>query len=160
MGRSGIGGATRWRGLAIAATLAAVVLASADARADEPEPTEDGTSLTMQSGPVEPQPEPTALQRLGELTWARWMLSEEVETPMTPSPTLPRGPWLDLADMRSDHWTARPVAITATASAFASMVSAGMPFLRVVKNGKLRQRHCLRAFFKSRGVAISWRIEF
>ena len=37
-------------------------------------------------------------------------------------------------------------------------VSVGFPGL--VRNGKVRQRHFVRAFFKSRGVALVWRIEF
>lgn len=160
MGRGEGMGSMRWRALAVAAGIAALVSAPAVASAADAEPSdEDGATLVMQSGTVEPEAEPTALQRLGELTWARWMMAEDVATP-TLSPTLPRGPWLELADLRSDTWTARPVAITTTASALGSMVTAGMPFLRVVKNGKLRQRHCLRAFFKSRGVSLVWRIEF
>lgn len=155
-------GSKRWRWLAVGATLAA--WPSAWASADEPEPSEDGPALVRQSTP-EPAPQPTvtALERFArELTWARWILADDADSqgPDSLSPTLRRAPWLDLADLRTDHWQARPVALTATASAVGSMVVAGLPVLGIVRGGKVRQRHFVRAFFRSKGVALVWRIEF
>lgn len=149
----------RW--LVVGATLAA--WPSADASADEPAPTEDGPALVRQSTP-DPAPPATvtALEKLArELTWARWILADDAPPgPDSLSPTLRRGAWLDLSDLRADHWQARPVALTTTASALGSMMVAGLPVLGIVKGGKVRQRHFVRAFFRSKGVALVWRIEF
>ena len=40
------------------------------------------------------------------------------------------------------------------------MMVAGLPVLGIVRGGKVRQRHFVRAFFRSKGVALVWRIEF
>ena len=73
---------------------------------------------------------------------------------------LPRAAWLGISDLRADQWQTRPVALTTTASALGSMLIAGLPVVGVVKDGRLRQRHFIRGFFRSKGVALVWRIEF
>jgi hypothetical protein len=148
---------SRW--LPLVAALAA--WPCADARADESEQDEDGATLVRTSTPDPPPETASTLERFArELTWARWFLAEEVPTaPDSLSPTL-RPAMLDLADIRADHWQTRPVALTTTASALGSMLVAGLPVLGVVKGGKLRQRHFVRAFFRNKGVALVWRIEF
>jgi len=158
-------GSSRWRmasrWLPVVATLAA--WPCAEARADETDPPEDGTSL-LRSSSADPAPEAstTTLEKFArELNWARWILADDAATtPDAVSPTLPRAAWLGLSDLRADHWQARPVAITTTASAVGSMLVAGLPVLGVIKNGKLRQKHFVRGFFRSRGVMLVWRIEF
>jgi hypothetical protein len=153
----------RSRGWPVVALLAA--WPCAEARADEGEVVEedDGAAL-VRSTAVEPAPEPTptTLETFArELNWSRWLLADEAPTtPDSVSPTLPRAAWLPLTDLRADQWQARPVALTTTASALGSMLVAGLPVLGVVKDGKLRQRHFLRGYFRSRGIALVWRIEF
>jgi hypothetical protein len=149
------------RCLPVVATLAA--WPSAEARADETEPPEDGTAL-VRSSSTDPAQEPTVttLEKFArELSWSRWILADQAPSaPDAVSPTLPRAAWLGLSDLRADHWQSRPVALTTTASAVGSMLIAGLPVVGVVKDGKLRQRHFIRGFFRSRGVALVWRIEF
>jgi hypothetical protein len=149
------------RALPVVAMLAA--WPCAEARADEGEAAEDGTALVRSTttDPV-PEPTPTTLETFArELNWSRWILADEAPTtPDSVSPMLPRAAWLGLTDLRGDQWQARPVALTTTASAVGSMLIAGLPVLKVVKDGRLRQRHFLRGFFRSKGIALVWRIEF
>jgi hypothetical protein len=168
--------ATRRRSASCWLPLAVAVLAAwpcDDARADESDAPEDGATLVRNSSPdpshgaprLQPEPETasTLLQFARELTWARWILADDGQQ-ATPEgmigPTMPRASTLGLTDLRGDHWQAPPMALAATASALGSTLIAGLPVLGVVRGGKVRQRHFVRAFFRSRGVALVWRIEF
>lgn len=159
-------GANRWRSATRWLPCAVAMLAAwpcADARADESEATEDGPTLVRNASPdPEPQTLSTFERFARELTWARWMLAEDVPivNPELVGPALPPPALLGPADLRADHWQSRPMALTTTASALGSSLIAGLPVLGVVRNGKIRQRHFVRAFFKSRGVSLVWRIEF
>lgn len=153
--------ASRWLPLAVA------ILAAwpcDDARADESDAPDDGATLVRNSSPdPEPETASTLLKFARELTWARWILADDGQQ-ATPEgmigPTMPRASTLGLTDLRGDHWQAPPMALAATASALGSTLIAGLPVLGVVRGGKVRQRHFVRAFFRSRGVALVWRIEF
>lgn len=131
--------------------------------ADEGEPPSDGATLMRR---VDRDPPPPELRpwrglepRFGrEMTWSRWMLAD---MPIGNDDDGHRqAPWLDLADLRGDALQLRPEATSSAISALGSVTTAGLPMLGVFKNGRLRQRHFLRAFFRSKGVALVWRIEF
>ncbi len=136
----------------------------ADARADESAPDSENGATLVRTATPEPEPQTlSTLERFArELTWARWILAEDAPTlnPEFVGPALPPPALLGVADFRADNWQARPMALATTASALGSTLIAGLPVLGVVRNGKIRQRHFVRAFFKSRGVSLVWRIEF
>lgn len=144
----------------VLAVIAAGVAWSGTARADEGEPPADGVSLVH----VEPDPPRIELRpwrgleaRYGrELNWARWMLADV--------PSLDGdyryAPWLGVSDLRADGLQARHEATTSAVSAIGSVATAGLPMLGVRRNGKIVQRHFLRGYFRTRGVAVVWRIEF
>ncbi len=97
--------------------------------------------------------------RLGrEMTWARWMMAGEV--PTTDPDDTSTAPWLDLASFRGEQNLLRPQAGETAISALGSVVTAGLPVLTVRRGGKLRSRHVLRGYYRSRGLALAWRIEF
>ncbi len=145
----------------ILAAIAAGGAWTSSARADEGEPPEDGTTLRVEADPppVQLRPWRGLEPRFGrELTWSRWMLSD---VPAAGDEEARReAPWLDLADMRGDSFQARPEATSSAVSALGSVMTAGLPMMGVYKNGRMRQRHFLRGYFRSRGVSLVWRIEF
>lgn len=98
--------------------------------------------------------------RLGrEMTWARWMMAND--QPMRVSDDEPdAAPWLDLAAFRDGPAYARPDAEASAISALGSLVTAGLPMLAVRRDGRIRQRHSLRGYFRGRGLSLAWRIEF
>jgi hypothetical protein len=97
--------------------------------------------------------------RLGrEMTWARWMMAND-ESRALQDETNP-APWLDLAVFRDGPAYARPDAETSAISALGSLVTAGLPMLQVRRDGRIRQRHSLRGYFRGRGLSLAWRIEF
>lgn len=67
---------------------------------------------------------------------------------------------LDLAQMRGDVLLQRPGAGASALTALGSVATAGLPVLGIWRDGRLRQRHSLRAYSRGRGFAIAWRIEF
>jgi hypothetical protein len=71
------------------------------------------------------------------------------------------GPSLrEVADPRLELWTTRPEAAASAASALGSLLAGGLPVIAVRKFGAVRARHSLRPWFRSRGVALVWRVEF
>lgn len=97
--------------------------------------------------------------RLGrEMTWARWMMANE-ESRVAQDESNP-APWLDLAAFRDGPAYARPDAEASAISALGSLVTAGLPMLQVRRDGRIRQRHSLRGYFRGRGLSLAWRIEF
>lgn len=168
MGRIQHGDGRRRAGRVCALVLAGGVAGAAgQARADEPEPPVDGATLIRtegNAGPVALRPWLGLEWRVGrELTWARWMMAGDAlgsDTPRGDDETREEAPWLDLAAFRGDLMLQRPEAGASAVSAVASTLFAGLPMLGVWRDGKLRQRHVLRSYFRGRGVAIAWRIEF
>ena len=143
------------------AAIAAAMTSSSTARAADGPPADGATLMRVEQDPprLELRPWRGLEPRFGrELTWSRWMLSD---VPALDAEGGERGaPWLDLADLRGDAWTYRPEAASSAVSALGSVTTAGLPMLGVFRNGRLKQRHFLRAFFRSRGVSLVWRIEF
>lgn len=97
--------------------------------------------------------------RLGrEMTWARWMMANDEIRLSDDEPNA--APWLDLAAFRDGPLYARPDAEASAISALGSLVTAGLPMLAVRRDGRIRQRHSLRGYFRGRGLSLAWRIEF
>jgi len=149
------------RGAASAALGIAVLLVAGNARAEDP-PTE-GATLSHTTG-VQPtidfRPWRGQEARFGrELTWARWMMAGETPSSLDGDTTKP-APWLELAAFRDEVALLRPHAGESALSAVGSMVIAGLPVLGVWRGGKLKQRHIVRGYFRNRGIALAWRIEF
>lgn len=151
----------RFMGVAAAAFGFAVVLLSAEAHAADPPTDGDGTTLirTTDQPKIDFRPWRGHEARFGrELTWARWMMASE--TPSLDGDTSKPAPWLDLAAFRDEVALLRPHAGESALSAIGSMVIAGLPVVGVWRGGKLKQRHIVRGYFRGKGVAIGWRIEF
>ncbi len=147
----------RW-GAPVAVGLA-TWLAFGDARAEDPPI--DGATLIRTTGQptIDFRPWRGHEARLGrDLTWARWMMASE--TPPLDGDTSQPAPWLDFAAFRDEVTLLRPHAGETALSAIGSMVTAGLPVLGVWKGGRLKQRHSVRGYFRGRGVALGWRIEF
>lgn len=101
--------------------------------------------------------------RLGrELTWARWLMAADDSLAAQPADARDRSEQLvlDLAQMRGDVLLQRPGAGASALTALGSVATAGLPVLGIWRDGRLRQRHSLRAYSRGRGFAIAWRIEF
>lgn len=146
---------------ASAALGVAVLLVAGNARAEDP-PTDGATLIrtTAVQPKIDFRPWRGHEARFGrELTWARWMMAGEA-TPLRDGDTIKPAPWLDLAAFRDEVALLRPQAGESALSAIGSMVIAGLPVLGVWRGGKLKQRHILRGYFRNRGIAIGWRIEF
>lgn len=96
-----------------------------------------------------------------DLTWARWIMAGDAPSSSTsgPDPRQP-APWLGLATFRDEPAMARPHAGESAISAIGSIATAGLPVLKVWRDGKLRARHTIRGYFRGRGIALAWRIEF
>jgi hypothetical protein len=97
-----------------------------------------------------------------DLTWARLSLEGDYSTPGAGSqmeqlrpPSLLQG-----LDLRNDLWTAAPGAGASVATAATSLMTSGLSMFKVLRDGKLRQRHAIRCFFRSNGIKLAWRIEF
>ena len=137
----------------------AALLVCAEARAEDP-PTDGATLIRTTVQPtIDFRPWRGQEARFGrELTWARWMMA--TETPSLDGDTTRPAPWLDLAAFRDDVALLRPQAGESALSAIGSMVIAGLPVVGVWRGGKLKQRHIVRGYFRGKGIAIGWRIEF
>lgn len=133
---------------------------SASAVAADDPPTDGATLIRSSAEPTfELRPWRGLENRFGrELTWARYMMAGDV--PAVGSDDSRAAPWLDLASFRGDQALLRPQAGESAVSAIGSMVIAGLPVLGVWRGGRLKQRHVLRGYFRGRGVALAWRIEF
>jgi hypothetical protein len=149
-------------GVVLAVTLGGAATAKAE------DPPVDGATL-VRSTTTDPafvlRPWRGLEARMGrDLTWARWMMAGDGATPdLGQGPnvdTHAAAPWLDLASIRDEAALMRPRAGESAVSAIGSMVTAGLPVLAVWRGGKLRARHVLRGYFRNRGVALAWRIEF
>jgi hypothetical protein len=97
-----------------------------------------------------------------DLTWTRLSLEgdygsapagSELESLRPPS-------LLNGLDLRGDMWTAVPGAGAGVATAAASLMTSGLSMFKVLKDGRLRQRHAIRCFFRAGGLKLAWRIEF
>lgn len=158
-------------GLAVFAGLSALIHAGI-AAADEPEPL---SLRATRSGPLEPGNAPLVLRaaqaasaeavdapglelRLRtELDWSRLALADDLGSPGVRSIMLPVLPAVDLRD---EPWNTTPRALPAVASAIGSAVTRGFSVLEVVKDRRLRQRHRVSAYFRSRGLQLAWRMQF
>jgi hypothetical protein len=151
--------ATRARGGAAAALGLAAWMTAGEARAEDP-PTDGATLIRTTAQPtVDFRPWRGHEARFGrELTWARWMMASDTPT-LEGDDTSSAAPWLDLAALRGDV-ALRPQAGESVLSAIGSMVIAGLPVVGVWRGGKLKQRHIVRGYFRGKGIAIGWRIEF
>lgn len=65
-----------------------------------------------------------------------------------------------LLDLERDPFALQARALTTVVSAVVPLVSKGFSVFRVVRNGRLRQRHALSAHWRSRGLKLVWRIDF
>jgi hypothetical protein len=136
---------------------------SGHARADEGEVPADEETTIVKIQPARPRPELRPWRGLEarygrELTWSRWMLAD---APALDGEPMHRGAqWLNVADLRADGLQGRPHAGSSAVSAIGSVAIAGLPMVGVRRNGKMTQRHFLRAYFRTRGVSLVWRIEF
>lgn len=63
-------------------------------------------------------------------------------------------------DLRQGIWTNAPGAGAGVATAATSLMTSGLSMFKVLRDGKLRQRHTMRCFFRSNGIKLAWRIEF
>jgi hypothetical protein len=144
---------------AFAAVGLAVSLLSAEAHAEDP-PTDGATLIRTNVQPtIDFRPWRGQEARFGrELTWARWMMA--TESPTLDGDTTRPAPWLDLAAFREEVALLRPQAGESALTAIGSMVIAGLPVVGVWRGGKLKQRHIVRGYFRGKGIAIGWRIEF
>ncbi len=103
----------------------------------------------------------TELAVARELEWSRLALSEESELSLTDgSLVTPRATVLPFMDLRSELWLSSPLAVTSLATAASSLITSGISVFDVWRGNRLRQRHSVRAYFKSRGLKISWRVRF
>lgn len=146
----------------MAVGLLALGWAGTAAAGDPPPPDGDGATLLRRST-AEPayelRPWRGLEARFGrDLTWARWMMAGD-STQLDEGPSR-SAPWLALASFRDEQALLRPAAGETAVSAIGSMVTAGLPVLGVWRDGRLRQRHILRGYYRGRGLAIAWRIEF
>lgn len=149
-------------GVVLAVTLGGATTAKAE------DPPADGATL-VRSTTTDPgfvlRPWRGLEARMGrDLTWARWMMAGDGATPdLGQGPSADphaAAPWLNLASFRDEAALMRPHAGESAVSAIGSMVTAGLPVLAVWRGGKLRARHVLRGYFRNRGLALAWRIEF
>ncbi len=142
---------------------AALVLGWTATAAAADDPPTDGATLLRSSTTAAPtfelRPWRGLESRLGrDLTWARWMMASDAPTLHSEDPRA--APWLDLASFRDEIALLRPHAGESAISAIGSVVTAGLPMVGVWRRGRLVQRHVLRGYFRGRGVALAWRIEF
>lgn len=135
------------------------------AHADEGEPPSDGAVLLRTDAAATPgtlRPWLGQENRLGrELTWARWLMAgDSINAQPTDARERAEQLVLDLAQMRGDALLQRPGAGASALTALGSVAAAGLPVLGIWRDGRLRQRHSLRAYSRGRGFAVAWRIEF
>jgi hypothetical protein len=146
---------------------AMIVAAAGTARADDPAPAaaEDDDVAVFERGAAKLTttplaPVPGAEHRLGrDLAWSRLMLADDLALRATDDDD-GRPQLREVADPRLELWTTRPDAAASAASALGSMLAGGLPVIAVRRFGVVRQRHSLRPWFRSRGVALVWRVEF
>jgi hypothetical protein len=147
---------------------ALIVAAAGTAHADDPAPEsgDDDDVAVFERGAAKLTTTPLAPlrgseHRLGrDLAWSRLMLADDLALRATDDDD-GRVPQLrDVADPRLELWTTRPDAVASAASALGSLLAGGLPMIAVRRFGAVRQRHSLRPWFRSRGVALVWRVEF
>lgn len=103
----------------------------------------------------------TELAVARELQWSRLSLSEESSLSLSDSTFVnPRAAELPFMDLRSELWLSSPLALTSLATAASSLITSGISVFDVWRGNRLRQRHSVRGYFKSRGLKISWRVRF
>jgi hypothetical protein len=90
-----------------------------------------------------------------EMDWLRLSLEDDL-----PFRLMSVRPFSDGIDIRDDLWAATPRALTSVATAATSLVTSGISVFEVWRGGKLRMRHGMRMYWRSRGVKLAWRIEF
>lgn len=139
------------------AVVALSLAVPAIAQAADPEPPPDAGVLRTEdeAGSQAVVPQTTLEPRFSsQLGWSRWMLADT-----TPDERQRQGANLPVTDLRADTWQLRSESARSAISALGS-VAAGVPIARTYRNGKLRARHYLRAFFRSSGASLVLRIEF
>ena len=96
-----------------------------------------------------------------ELAWTRLMLADDLPYTLDTTGEVARPPSL-LADvdLRDGLWTMTPRALTSAASLASALMTQGLSVWEVWRSGKVRQRHAIRAYYRSRGLKLVWRIEF
>jgi hypothetical protein len=93
--------------------------------------------------------------------WSRITLSDDADLVQASAPGARSFSLLHAnIDMRNDLWLATPRAMTSVASAVGSMVTGGISVVDVWRGNHLRQRHSMRAFFRTSGIKLVWKIEF
>ena len=98
---------------------------------------------------------PSELVLHTELNWLRLSLEDDL-----PFRLMSVRPYPGNVDIRDDLLTATPRALTSVATVATSLVTSGISVFEVWRGGKLRTRHGMRLYWRSRGMKLAWRIEF
>lgn len=102
------------------------------------------------------------LQFARDLAWTRLILADDLslDRGSTGEETQRPESMLQGIDLRGDLWTMTPRALTSVASLASALMTQGLSVWEVRQGTRVRQRHTVRAFYKSRGLKVVWRIEF
>lgn len=152
-------GRTRTLGGAAVAVAGLLCMSASDANAAE-----RNESVVVRESMKLPQVRyqlpPTQFKIGRELTWSRMVLAEDYGWRLASQNNRFRLPTLQGIDQRDDLWLAAPRALTSVASAATSLLTSGISVFDVLRGGRIMQRHSMRAYFKSRGLKLVWRVEF